>query len=339
MSRTVRALWRRPLSALALSCVALMCLVALGADLLASDLPLLARVDGRLRVLPQVLGSVGGGGGAFAHEDLASLRERVATQADGWLLPPPIPYGPQRTDVVHALAPPSAEHPFGTDELGRDVLARMVHGARASLSVGFVAVALYVLLGTLLGALAGYYGGKVDAVISRLTEVMMSFPTFFLVLAVLGLMRVTSLLPVMVVLGLTRWTDVSRLVRAEVLRLRELDFVEASRALGASPTRIVLRHLLPNAMGPVLVAATFGVAGAILLESALSFLGFGVPPPAASWGELLTQAHRYVTHPGAWWLTLFPGLALFVTVTAFNLLGEALRDEWDPRVAAERSGV
>ncbi|MHB8874277.1 MAG: ABC transporter permease, partial [Myxococcaceae bacterium] len=226
---------------------------------------------------------------------------------------------------------PDREHPLGTDEVGRDVLARLVHGARVSLSVGFVAVALYVLIGLIVGALAGYYGGVVDAVVSRITEVMMTFPTFFFILAVLGLMRVRTIYPIMLVLGLTRWTDVSRLVRAEVLRLKTLEYVQASRALGASDLRIITRHLLPNAMGPVLVAATFGVAGAILIESSLSFLGFGVPPPAASWGELLSQAHRYVTHPGAWWLTLYPGLAIFLTVTSFNLVGEGLRDALDPR--------
>lgn len=301
--------------------------VALAADLIASDRPVAVKVDGRTRLLPAWTDPP-----ELRTESFATLEARVRAQDGAWMVRPLIPFGPNQTSLEETLAPPGSAHLLGTDELGRDVLARLVHGARVSLTIGFVAVGLYVLIGVLLGAIAGYYGGKVDALISRLTEVMLSFPTFFLVLCVLGVMRVKTLIPVMVVIGLTRWTDVSRLVRAEVLRLRSADFVSASRVLGASDARIVLRHLVPNALGPVLVAATFGVAGAILLETALSFLGFGVPPPTASWGELLTQAHRYVTYPGAWWLTVFPGLAIFVTVTAFNLVGEGLRDAVDPRL-------
>lgn len=238
-----------------------------------------------------------------------------------------IPFGPNQTDLESTLQPPSSTHLFGTDEIGRDVLARVIHGARISLAVGVLSVALYVVLGIFFGALAGYYGGRVDAVISRVSETLMSFPTLFLVLSVMGLTRVKTVIPILLVIGLTRWPDVARLVRAEVLRLRALDFVQASRALGASDARLLLRHLIPHALPPVLVAAAYGVPSAILIESALSFLGFGVPPPAPSWGELLTQAHRYVTYPGAWWLTLFPGLALFVTVGGFHLLGEGLRDQ------------
>jgi peptide/nickel transport system permease protein len=183
----------------------------------------------------------------------------------------------------------------------------------------------------LLGTLAGWYGGWVDALVSRLTEVMLSFPTLFFFLAVLGLMRVSSLWPLVLVLGFTRWTDISRLTRAEVLRLRGLEFVAASRALGLSNARVLWAHVVPNALGPVLVAATFGVASAILIESALSFLGLGAPPPTASWGELLTQAHRYLTHPAAWWLAVFPGLAIAGSVIAIHLLGEGLRSALERR--------
>lgn len=329
---------RRALCRLALAVVGALIAIALAADLLASDLPLAVRVDGQRHVLPALFAS-GQTRAALAGTGLSALREKVAHQPGGFLVAPPIPYGPNRTSVDEALAPPSREHPFGTDELGRDVLARMVHGGRASLSVGMGAVAIYVLLGLVLGALAGFFGGKVDAVISRATEVLLSFPSLLLILAVLGLLRAQTLWPVVIVLGLTRWTDVSRLVRAECLRLRTLEFVTASRALGASPLRILLRHVLPHALAPVTVAASFGVGAAILLESALSFLGFGIPPPHPSWGELLAQAHRYVIWPGAWWLTVFPGLALFLTVASFNLLGESLRDAWDPRVADGGGGV
>lgn len=302
--------------------VAALILVALFADALASDLPIAVRVNHQTYLAPAWTRPA-----ALRAETNASLRAKAQ-----WLIPPLLERGPNEPALQLLLSAPGEGRILGTDELGRDVLARMIHGARLSLTVGIVAVSLYVLLGVLLGALAGYFGGAIDALISRATEVMLSFPTFFLVLAILGVLRVQSIVPVMVVIGLTRWTDISRLVRAEILRLRSLEFVEASRALGASWPRVIWKHLLPNALGPILVSATFGIASAILLESALSFLGFGVPPPAASWGELLTQAHRYVTHPGAWWLTVFPGLAIFVTVTAFNLVGEGVRDAFDPHI-------
>lgn len=300
---------------------------ALFADLLASDRPLAIRLDGDTWVLPVLTDPP-----ALRHRPISDLRAAVAASDDAWMIEPLIPYGPKDVTLAARLEPPSCEHLLGTDELGRDVLARIIHGGRVSLAVGFSSVALYVLIGLLLGGLAGWFGGKVDAFISRLTEVMLSFPTIFLVLCVVGLLRSSSLLPLVILLGLWRWTDVSRLVRAEVLRLREQEFISASRALGASDLRIIVSHLLPNALGPVLVAAAFGVGGAILIETALSFLGFGVPPPTASWGELLTQANRYVTYPGAWWLAVFPGLAIFLTVFSFNLVGEGLRDAMDPKL-------
>lgn len=318
---------RRVLGKVALGIVGALALVAVFADLLASNLPIAVRVDGRTHWLPAITDPP-----ALRSETVASLRAKTSSQPDSWLWPPLVPFGPNQTSLGEPLAPPSPRHWLGTDEIGRDVFARIVHGARISLFVGLFAVGIYILIGTALGAAAGYFGGRVDSLISRATEVMLSFPTFFLVLAVLGILRVRTLLPIVVVIGLTRWTEVSRLVRAEVLRLRAQDFVHASRALGASDLRVITRHLIPNALGPVLVSAPFGIAGAILLETALSFLGFGVPPPAPSWGELLTQAHRYVTYPGAWWLTLFPGLAIFITVTSFNLVGEGLRDALDPRL-------
>ncbi len=320
----LREFRKRRLNVLAATVVLALAGVALCADLLAADLPLLLRLDGRLFVLPNLTEPA-----ELRHHDDASLL--AALGPEDWLVPTPL-RGPASIDLAARLTPPSAAHPLGTDGVGRDVAARLVHGARISLAVGFVAVGLYVLIGLFFGALAGFYGGLVDLVVTRVLEVMLVFPTFFLVLTVMGIVERTSIWLVMAVIGLTGWPGVARLVRGELLRLRDLDFVIASRALGASDARILLRHLLPNALGPVFVAATFGVAGAILTESALSFLGFGTPPPAASWGELLTQAYDYAVSPGAWWLTIFPGLAIFTTVTAYNLVGEGLRDALDPRL-------
>jgi peptide/nickel transport system permease protein len=246
------------------------------------------------------------------------------------LLAPVIaPHDPYAIDVDAILLPPSFSHPFGTDELGRDVFSRMVYGARVSLQVGFVAAGLATLVGVLLGALAGYYGGKVEALIMRFTDMMLCFPTFFLILAVIALLE-PSIMNIMAVIGLTSWMGVARLVRAEFLTLKERDYVVAARSLGASDKRIIFRHILPNSLAPVLVALTLGVAGAILTESGLSFLGLGVQPPLASWGNILNQGKANIEI--AWWLSLFPGLAILVTVLGYNLLGEGIRDALDPRL-------
>lgn len=323
----MRAIWAHPRGRLGLFFCALLAGAAGLANLLAAELPLAVRVDGATHLLPALTRPAALLG--QTHQTLAGRAE--------WMLAAPVPFGPHQTfaGTVANEGPapwgPSAEHWLGTDELGRDVLARLLHGARVSLLVGLTAMALAVALGLLLGTLAGWYGGWVDALVSRLTEVMLSFPTLFFFLAVLGLMRVSSLWPLVLVLGLTRWTDISRLARAEVLRLKGLDFVAAARALGLSNARVLWVHVVPNALGPVLVAATFGVASAISIESALSFLGLGAPPPTASWGELLTQAHRYLVHPAAWWLAVFPGLAIAGSVVAIHLLGEGLRAALDRR--------
>ena len=226
------------------------------------------------------------------------------------------------------LAGPGPGRILGTDHVGRDVLARMIHGTRVALSVGFVAEVIAVSIGTVVGALAGFFGGWTDFAISRFIEVMICFPSFFLVL-ILTVTFGQKIFLVMLVIGITGWTGVARLMRGEFLRLRRQDFVTAVRALGAGNGRIIFRHVLPNAMGPVLVSATFGVAGAILTESGLSFLGLGdVNLP--SWGETLAEGRQFLEQ--AWWLIVFPGLAIFGTVVAFNLVGEGLRDAMDPRL-------
>jgi peptide/nickel transport system permease protein len=238
-------------------------------------------------------------------------------------------HSPTAYDLDSILKPPSAAHWLGTDEEGRDVFARMVFGTRVSLTVGLISVALYVLIGVLLGALAGYFGGWVDTAVSRAIEVMICFPTFFLILAVLAFVG-PSLVNIMVVIGLTSWPGIARLVRGEFLKLRKQDFVMAGKVVGAGNWRIILRHILPNSLAPVFVSATFGVASSILIESSLSFLGFGVQPPTPSWGEILSQSRDFMDI--AWWLALFPGLAIFVSITAYNLVGEGLRDAIDPRM-------
>lgn len=309
-------------SRLAFSLLGVLIGTAVLADLLASELPLAVRTGGVTYVLP-----------ALTRPPALREATQSALEVDAeWMLGTPVPFGPNQTFATltgrtdPAPWAPDSEHPLGTDELGRDVLARLIHGARVSLLIGFGAVLIALLVGLLLGVVAGYYGGFLDAAISRLTEITFTFPSFFFFIALAGMIRFTSVLPLVIVMGLTRWTDIARLVRAETLKLKELDFVLAVRVLGASDARILSRHIIPNALPPVLVAATFGVASAILLESALAFLGIGVPPPTASWGELLIQAHRYLVHPGAWWLAVFPGLAVAGTVLTMNLVGEALQD-------------
>jgi peptide/nickel transport system permease protein len=245
-----------------------------------------------------------------------------------FLAPYLTPYAPDDLDAYHVLLPPTGAHWLGTDELGRDVLTRIIYGARISLKVGFVSVGIAAVIGTVAGLFAGYYGGWIDQLLMRFVDIMLCFPTFFLMLAVIAMLE-PSIWYIMIIIGLTGWMGVARLVRAEVLSLRERDFILAARAIGASDLRIIFVHILPNALSPVIVTATLGVAGAILTESALSFLGIGVQPPVPSWGNMLTAGKDYLEF--AWWLSLFPGLAILVTVIAYNLVGEGLRDALDPR--------
>jgi peptide/nickel transport system permease protein len=239
------------------------------------------------------------------------------------------PYDPGEINVNDILLPPHKAHLLGTDELGRDLLARMIWASRVSLKVGFVAMGIAVVIAVVLGSVAGYYGGKIDSFIMRLVDIMLCFPTIFLILAVIAVLG-PSIIMIMVVIGLTGWPAIARLLRAEFLSLKERDFVAAARTLGASDRRIIFRHILPNALAPVVVAATLGVAGAILTESALSFLGIGVQPPTPSWGNILTSGKVYIDF--AWWLSLFPGVAILITVLGYVLLGEGLRDALNPRL-------
>ncbi len=239
------------------------------------------------------------------------------------------PYEPDYIDRYHILEPPSKVHPLGTDDLGRDVLSRMLYGARVSLAVGFVAVGIATLIGIIIGAVAGYYGGVVDRFLMRFVDIMLSIPSFFLILSVIAFVG-PGIINIMIVIGLTSWMGVARLVRAEFLSLKNREFVLAARAIGASDLRIIFRHLLPNSMAPVIVNGVLMVASAVLLESSLSFLGLGVQPPQPSWGNILTSGKANMEI--AWWLSVFPGLAILITVLSYNLFGEGLRDALDPRL-------
>jgi peptide/nickel transport system permease protein len=253
----------------------------------------------------------------------------VVLAALALLAPFVAPWDPNRPDVKKILDGPSGRHPLGTDQLGRDVLSRMLYGARVSLAVGFVSVGIAAMIGIILGSLAGYHGGTIDATVMRLVDLMLVFPRFFLLLAVLAFLR-PSIWTIMAVIGLTGWMSVARLVRAEFLSLREREFVLWSQSIGASAFRIIWRHILPNAMAPVLVAMTLGIPAAILTESGLSFLGLGVQPPHASWGNILNEGKDAIEI--GWWLSVYPGVAILVTVLSYNLLGEGIRDALDPRL-------
>lgn len=310
--------------------VALLTLVALlgvaaSADLLASDLPLVLRWQGELYVLP-----------CITHP--ARLRaldnQRIAAQltAADWAWTPLSPWGPNGHDLGAVLAAPGGGHWLGTDASGRDVLSRVVHGARVSLTVGAASAWLLSCIGLAVGLCAGYFGGLIDQLLMRVVDCLHAVPTMLLLVTVLSILRPTgtgAVLAMVCVIGAVRWTDLARLVRAEVLRVRQTAYVEAARGLGLRAPEILARHVLPNVLSPVLVAASFALAGAIVLEGALSFLGFGVPDDVASWGSLLNEVRDHV---GAWWLAVFPGGLMFLSVSAANLLGEALRDAIDPRL-------
>lgn len=244
--------------------------------------------------------------------------------------PEVLPYDPERIDFAAKNQPPSLAHPMGTDELGRDQLVRVLDGGRISLAVGLAVVVIAMTIGVAVGAIAGYAGGLADNALMRLVDTFYSMPSLFVIILVVTLVG-PRFATIVLVLGLLRWMTMARLVRGTFLSLREKEFVEAARSLGASHVRIVVRHLLPNTLSPVIVAATLGIAGAILTESALSFLGVGFQPPQATWGRMLQEAQRAVVNDGQWWRGFFPGLMIFLTILAVNFVGDGLRDALDPR--------
>ncbi len=238
------------------------------------------------------------------------------------------PYDPLEINVDNILQPPSLDHPLGTDLLGRDVLSRMIYASRISLEVSLVAVGLSLMIGVVLGAIAGYFGGWVDLIICRFIDIMLCFPTIFLVLAMVAYLE-PSIVTIMVVIGATSWMGLARLVRAEILSLKERDFVLIAKTYGASSLRILFKHLIPNALPPIVVSASLGLGQAILIESALSFLGIGVQPPIPSWGNMLIDGKE--TLEVAWWLSFYPGMAILITVLAFTILGETLQEILNPK--------
>lgn len=239
------------------------------------------------------------------------------------------PYRPSKMNLRNKLEAPSAEHWLGTDKLGRDVLSRIIYGSRISILVGLVAVGISGTIGIILGAIAGYFGGWVDAIIMRIVDILLAFPSILLAISLVAVLG-ASLFNVILAIALVSWVSYARIVRGEFLRLKEQEFVEGARAIGASDLKIIFRHVLPNSMAPVIVMATLGLAGAIISESSLSFLGLGVQPPTPSWGGMLSEGRSVIRQ--AWWVPTFPGIAILLTVLAFNLFGDGLRDALDPKL-------
>ncbi len=320
-----RQFLKRRLNRVSLYAALVVVVVAVTADFIASDKPIALSLRGELHLLPNVFNPAS----LRAHDNQSLLD---AMDENDWAVFPLVPWGYNSHDLEHVLSAPSDVHWMGTDSSGRDVMARVAHGARVSLAVGVLSVFVLVLLGVALGSVAGYFGGVVDLVLMRIVEIVHSIPTTLLLVTMLAVIAPTgwnTVLAMMIVIGLIGWTDIARLIRAEILRAKTLDYVQAARALGASHSRILTRHVIPNTLAPVMVAATFAMASAILIEGALSFLGFGIPPDMASWGGVLNEVGR---HTHAWWLAIFPGFAIFFTVTVYNLAGEGLRDAIDPRL-------
>jgi peptide/nickel transport system permease protein len=314
------------LAVIALWFIAFMVLAAILADFIANDRPIACSYKGSFYV-PAIQAHLVDWGISQYPAELQNV-DWKALDYD-WSVFPPIPYAPSATDLENSLvAPFTGDHVLGTDQLGRDVLAGLIHGARISLSIGFVAMAIEVIIGLTLGALAGYFGGWVDILISRLIELFLNFPTLFLILTIVAFLG-PSIFYVMIIIGATGWMGIARLVRGEVLRVRNTEYVTAANSLGFGAGRTIVRHVLPNSVAPVLVSVAFGVAGAILTESTLSFLGLGVPLETVTWGSALNASRQA---PFAWWLAIFPGLMIFLTVVSYNLIGDGLRDATDPRL-------
>lgn len=332
-------LWKRSGSRFALVVIALLFVVAYFAPLIANSKPLIASHEGGIRfpafrdiypfnklLKPDAVS-------LKLQQDPDWLRREEGEGRPGFFLMPPVPYSPLETRLDDISAPPAlgTRHFCGCDDNGRDILARLLYGTKNSLLVGFLAVGIAGLLGIAIGGLGGYYGGLVDSLfVSRIIEVMLSFPTFFLIITIAAVIdpKYLNIYTLMVIIGLTSWTSVARYTRGEFLKLKNIDYVQAARVQGAGSLHVIRKHLLPNSLGPILVTLTFGIGGAILSESGLSFLGVGVQPPEPSWGNVLSIVQKSWD---SWWVGLFPGFMIFMSVLSYNLLGDALRDALDPK--------
>lgn len=257
---------------------------------------------------------------------LAGLAIFVGLLMTAILAPYVAPYNPNKMHWGHEYTPPCSRYPLGTDELGRDVLSRVIWGARTSLYVGFMSVALIMAIGVTIGAVSGYFGGWIDELLMRITDIVLTIPTIMLLILIASIFQVRSLNVIILAISAVSWPTIARITRSQFLLIRELAYIDAARVAGLSHSRIIFRHILPNALPPIIVAATFDMAAAILMEASLSFLGLG-DPRAVSWGQMLSVGHTVLMH--AWWVGTFPGLAIFVTVLGFNLLGDGLREALD----------
>jgi peptide/nickel transport system permease protein len=340
---TWRQFRRRKLWLLALAYVLLLCAVALCAPLIVGTKPILCKYKGEIYFPFLGYYHRNWENAIFRRDRFRNIypKNLAAKDPQSWALWPMVyqdPYRRVRDDEwpgrpgnpFGSRGRPSRLNWFGTDQLGFDVFAQMVHGARIALSVGFVSMSIAAAIGITIGALAGYLGGWVDMLLSRLIEVVMCVPTLVLILALVAMLEEVNNFQLMAIIGATHWTSIARLARAEFLKLKQLEFVAAARAVGAGHARIMFRHILRNALAPVLVPITFGIAAAILIESGLSFLGFGASPPNPSWGTLLKSGRTAIQQ--MWWLVAFPGAAIFLTVLAYNLIGEGLQEATDPRL-------
>jgi len=320
---------RNPIALAGFYVVCFLALIALFADFLANDKPYYLDYRGKT-YFPIFRGYLVGVGIAHWPPELVNVDFKKLSGASAIF--PPNPYRPSNINLLEPLEPPSSNHWFGTDKLGRDVASGMIHGSRVSLSIGFVAVGIALIIGVVLGAVAGYFGSWVDLAVSRVFEIMLSIPTFFLLITVAALLP-PSIFLTMAIIGMTSWVGIARFTRNEFLRIRNLDYVTSAVALGVTDRKVMFKHILPNALAPVIVSVVLGIAGAILVESSLSFLGIGVPAELVTWGSIL---HEASTTTFAWWLAVFPGFAIFITVLAYYLVGEGLREVLDPRLRGLR---
>ncbi|HMS34939.1 MAG TPA: ABC transporter permease [Ignavibacteria bacterium] len=320
---------KNKLAMISLYIVLFLVFLALTADFLASSKPLYAVYKGEtyFPVIKDYLNTLGISkwDPEMINVNWKELDDQKKLESVVWT---PVPYGSREIDLKNSLSSPEGDHYLGTDGIGRDLLAGLIHGSRVSLSVGFIAAGIALLIGIVLGSMAGFYGGKVDLIIMRFVEIMMTLPTFFLIITIVAIYG-SSIWYIMAAIGFTSWTGDAKLIRGEVLKVRNMEYITAANSIGLPNKQIILRHVIPNAIAPVLVSGAFAIAGAILTEAALSFLGFGVSSSTVTWGSLLNEARGA---SNAWWLAIFPGLMIFIAVVTYNLIGEGLRDALDPRL-------